>query len=43
VFISVMLLLFLTQSFFSFNIFSEILYPLMVGWLATLRKNKAQI
>ena len=40
IFIPAMLILFLVQSFFSFNIFAEILYPIFVSWLMILRKNK---
>ena len=40
VLISSMLLLFIIQSIFSFNIFSEILYPIFVSWLMVVRKDK---
>ena len=40
IFISSMLILFLIQSAFSFNLFAEILYPLFVSWLMVIRKNR---
>jgi hypothetical protein len=40
-FLCSMLLLFFIQSLFSFNLFVEILYPLMVAWLAILRRGGA--
>lgn len=40
VFLSTILLLFLVQSFFSFNIFVEILYPIIISWLSFYRAEK---